>query len=191
MILGEDAEKAFVKLRDRYVRAKRELKKKLRSGASSASVDKWKEWLRILKFLAWFDNYAKPRSTRSNVVDVSDEYNEETTDVENNVNFTQSGGESDKDLSPQSVAVTWTKIKSSALKKNQKAEHKQDKRVRGGKTYQGNIEDEELEILRSRSQEVELILLFLKSASHRNFATLGELSLMMKWILLNSKLLVS
>ena len=102
-ILGEDAEKAFVKLRDRYVRAKRELKKKLRSGASSASVDKLKERLRSLKFLAWFDNYAKPRSTKSNVVDVSDEYNEETTDVENNLNFTQSGGESDKDLSPQSV----------------------------------------------------------------------------------------
>ena len=53
--------------------------------------------------MAWLDNYAKPRSTRSNVGDVSDEYNEETTDVENNLNFTQSDGESDKDLSPQSV----------------------------------------------------------------------------------------
>ena len=38
LILGEDAEKAFVKLRYRYVRAKRELKKNSRSGASSASV---------------------------------------------------------------------------------------------------------------------------------------------------------
>ena len=40
LILGEDAEKAFVKLRDRYVRAKRELKKKSGSGTSSVSVDK-------------------------------------------------------------------------------------------------------------------------------------------------------
>ena len=88
-------------------------------------------------------------------------------------------------------SVTSTKIKSSTLKKKQKAKHKHNKRVSGGKTREENIEDEELKILRSLSQEVELILLFLESASHRNFASLGELSLMMKWILLNSKLLVS
>ena len=114
-------------------------------------------------------NYAKPRSTRSNVGDVSDEDNEEITDVENNSNFTQSDGEFDKDLSPRSVAVTSTKIKSSTLKKNQKAEHKQNKRVREGKTYQENIEDEEPEILRSLSQEVKL-----KLTSRDNFTISGE-----------------
>ena len=62
--------------------------------------------------MARLDNYAKPRSTRSNVGDVSDEDNEEITDVQNNLNFSQSDGESYKDLSPQSVAVTSTKIKS-------------------------------------------------------------------------------
>ena len=53
LILGQDAEKAFVKLRDRYVKAKRELKKKSRSGASSASVDKLKERPGSLNFLAF------------------------------------------------------------------------------------------------------------------------------------------
>ena len=137
------------KLRDRYVRAKREPKKKSRSGASSASVDKLKERLGSLKFLAWLDNYANPRSARSNVGDISDEDNEEITDVENNLNSTQSDGESDKDLSPQSVAVTSREIKWSTLQTKQKAKHQQNKRVTRGKTYQENIEDEELEILRS------------------------------------------
>ena len=63
LILGEDVEKAFLKLRNRYVIAKRELKKKSRSGASFASVDKLKERLGSLKFLALLKNYAKPEST--------------------------------------------------------------------------------------------------------------------------------
>ena len=54
------------------------------------SVDKLKERLESLNFLAWFDNYAKPRSARSTVRDISDEENEETTDVKNNLNFNQS-----------------------------------------------------------------------------------------------------
>ena len=51
-------------------------------------------------------------------------------------------------------SVTSTKIKLSTLKKKQKAKHKQNKRVSGGKTREENVEDEELEILRSLSQEV-------------------------------------
>ena len=132
-------------------------------------VDNLKERLGSLKFLAWLDNCAKPRSTRSNVGDVSDEDNEEITDFEKNLNFSQSDGESDKDLSPQSVAVTSTKIKSLSLKKKQKAEHKQNKRVKGRKTHQENIEDEELEILRSLSQEVKP-----KLTSRDNFTIFGE-----------------
>ena len=58
---------------DRYIRDKRELKKKSRSDASSASIDKLKETLVSLRFLAWLDNYAKSRSVRSNVGDISDE----------------------------------------------------------------------------------------------------------------------
>ena len=70
-----------------------------------------------LKYLAWLDNYSKPKSARSNIGDISDEGNEEITDVENNLNFTQSDGRSHKDLLPHSVAVTSPKIKSSALQK--------------------------------------------------------------------------
>ena len=92
--------------------SKKKTQEKVEIGASSASIDKLKEGLGSLKSLALLDNYAKPRSTRSNVGDVSDEDNEEITDVQNNLNFSQSDGESDKDLSPQSVAVTSTKIKS-------------------------------------------------------------------------------
>ena len=149
LILGQVAEKAFVKLQDQYVRAKKELKKNSRSF-----------------FLSWFDNSAIPRPTRSNFGDISDE---EATDIKNNLNFTQSDGESDKDLSPHSVAVTSTKIKSSRLKKKETAEHKQSKRVREGKISQEKIEDEELEILRSLSQEVKP-----KLTSRDNFTIFGE-----------------
>ena len=92
------------------------------------SVDKLKEKLESLKFLAWLDNCAKPRSARSDIGDISNEDNEEITDVENNVNFTQSDGESEEDLSLWSVAVTPTKIKSSTRQKKPKAEHKQNKK---------------------------------------------------------------
>ena len=81
--------------------------------------------------MAWLDNYAKPRSARSNVGDMSDEDDEEITDAE----LVQSDGESDKDLSPQSVAVTSTKNNSSTLQNKQKVERKQNQRVRGGKMY--------------------------------------------------------
>ena len=154
---------------NRYARTKREFRKNSRSGASSAYVDKLKERLGCLKLLAWLDNYAKHRSTRSNVRGVSDENNEEITDVENNLNFTQSDGESDKDLWPHSVAVTSTKIKSPTLKKKQKPEHKQNKRLRGRKTCLENIEDEKLEILRSLSQVVKS-----KLTSRDDFTFFGE-----------------
>ena len=62
LILAEDAGKAFVKLRDRYVRAKRELKKNSRSGVSSASADKLKERLGSLKF--WHESTTTPNQNQ-------------------------------------------------------------------------------------------------------------------------------
>ena len=58
-----------------------------------------------LKDLTWSDNFAKPRSARSSISDMSDEDKEEISDVKNNLNFTESDGESDKDLLVQSVAT--------------------------------------------------------------------------------------
>ena len=58
-----------------------------------------------LKHLTWSDNFVKPRSARSSIIDMSDEDKEEISDVKNNLNFTESDGESDKDLLVQSVAT--------------------------------------------------------------------------------------
>ena len=132
-LILEDVEKTFPKLRGRFVRAKREVERKLRSDTSSASVDKLNETLESLRYLAWLDNYARPRSARPNTGDMPGEDNEKTIYVEINLNFTQSDGKSDKDLSSQSVAVTSTRIKSATLQKKQKVERKQNKRVRRGK----------------------------------------------------------
>ena len=72
-----------------------------------------------MKGLAWLCNYPKPRSDRSNDGDTDDDHGE-ITDVENDVNINQSSGESDKDFSHQSVAVTSRKIKSSTHEMTQK-----------------------------------------------------------------------
>ena len=140
MILGEDAGKTFLRFRDRNVRVKRELKKKSGSGTATSSIDKLKEKLESLKVLAWLCNYPKPRSDRSNDGDTDDDHGE-ITDVENDVNITQSSGESDKDFSHQSVAVTSRKIKSSTHQMKQKTERKRNESGRRTKTYQENIED--------------------------------------------------
>ena len=94
LILKEDVEKPFLKLWDRYFRAKRKLKKKSRSVTLSGSVDKIKEKLESLKHLTWFNKFAKPRSARSSIVDMSDEDKEKISDVKTNLNFTQSDEES-------------------------------------------------------------------------------------------------
>ena len=94
LILEEDVEKPFLKLWDRYFRAKRKLKKKSRSGTLSESVDKIKERPESLTYLTWFNKFVKPRSARSSIVDMSDEDKEEISDVKTNSNFTQSDEES-------------------------------------------------------------------------------------------------
>ena len=127
-LILEDVEKTFPKLRGRFVRAKREVERKLRSDTSSASVDKLNETLESLRYLAWLDNYAKPRSARSDTRDMSSEDNEKTIYGEINLNFTQSDGKSVKDLSSQSVAVTSARIKSATLQQKQKGERKQSNR---------------------------------------------------------------
>ena len=93
-----------------------------------------------MKGLAWLCNYPKPRSDKSNDGDTDDDHGE-ITDVENDVNITQSSGESDKDFSHQSVAVTSRKIKSSTHEMKQKTEQKRNESGRKAKTYQENIED--------------------------------------------------
>ena len=89
--LGEGSQKVFLKLQSQYAKAKRKPKKKSRSCASS--VEKLKERLESLRFLAWLDNYGKPKSARSNNGDTSGEDNLEITDAKNNLNSTQPDGE--------------------------------------------------------------------------------------------------
>ena len=51
------------------MRAKRDLKKKSRSGNSSSAVNKIKEKLESLKYLSWLDSYVKTRPSISNLGD--------------------------------------------------------------------------------------------------------------------------
>ena len=44
--------------------------------------------------MTWFNKFAKPRSARSSIVDMSDEDKEEISDVKTNLNFIQSDVES-------------------------------------------------------------------------------------------------
>ena len=51
------------------MRAKRDLKKKFRSGTSSSAVNKIKERLESLKYLSWLDSYVKTRPLKSHLCD--------------------------------------------------------------------------------------------------------------------------
>ena len=57
-----EAEKEFTKLREKYSRHKRDLKKKEVSGTSSAAVQK-----EGLNYLSWLDKYTQARKSKTNI----------------------------------------------------------------------------------------------------------------------------
>ena len=59
---GAEAEKEFTKLREKYSRYKRDLKKKKVSGTSSAAVQK-----EGLNYLSWLDKYTQARKSKTNI----------------------------------------------------------------------------------------------------------------------------
>ena len=64
---GAEAEKEFTKLREKYSRYKRDLKKKEVSVTSSSPVQKAKKKREELNFLIWLDKYTQPRKSKTNI----------------------------------------------------------------------------------------------------------------------------
>lgn len=153
------AEKAFLKIRDRYVRAKRELKKKSTSGTSSAAVCKLKEKLDSLKYLAWLDIYAKPRASKSNLDDVMSDEESIGESIDDLVRENFTDAMSDEEMSPPITTGGNVKEKTPLKRSIDKKDIKQQKKPKKNKTSssetQESIDDEELNILRSVRQSME------------------------------------
>ena len=64
--LGDEAEKAFIRLRDKYVRAKKSFKESNKSGTSAKAVRKAREKLDSLAFMQWLDDFIRPRQSTHN-----------------------------------------------------------------------------------------------------------------------------
>ena len=61
--MGETAEKEFFKLRDRYARAKRNLRSKDKSGTSEKALRTAKLKMEEFKYLQWLEEFIKPRQS--------------------------------------------------------------------------------------------------------------------------------
>ena len=64
---GAEAEKEFTRLREKYSKYKRDLKKKEVSGTSSVAVQKTKKNCEELNYLSWLDKYTPPRKSKTNI----------------------------------------------------------------------------------------------------------------------------
>ena len=70
-----EAEKAFNKLRDRFIRARRELAKEDQLGSSAKKIKCKKEKVEALQYLGWLDSHTPRRQSKTNmsVIDVDEE----------------------------------------------------------------------------------------------------------------------
>ena len=64
---GAEAEKEFTKLREKYSRYKRDLKKKEVSVTFSSAVQKAKKKREELNFISWLDKYIQLRKSKTNI----------------------------------------------------------------------------------------------------------------------------
>ena len=64
ILLGKEAEKAFIKLRDQYARAKKAMIGIFKSRTSIKATSKAKQKLTLLQFLQWLDDYIRPKNRK-------------------------------------------------------------------------------------------------------------------------------
>ena len=120
---------AFAKLRDRYVKAKRDLKKKSRSGTSSSAVNKIKEKLESLKYLSWQDSYVKTRPSKPNLGENLSDDDNLFAEIDNQENQSSSN-------------VSLASVETNRNKSNQNS-RKINHRKPGGKTTNGKKRNNE------------------------------------------------
>ena len=84
ILLGEEAEKAFRKLRDQYAYAKKAMKGTFKFRTSTKAISKAKEKLTRLQFLQWLDDYIRPRKSENNIESDNSDYEGETKRFGNN-----------------------------------------------------------------------------------------------------------
>ena len=64
---GEEAEKAFNKLRDRYVRARKRVRSVTSSGVKAKTVINAENRLKEMAYFTWIEEFIKPRKGKNNI----------------------------------------------------------------------------------------------------------------------------
>ena len=166
--IGEEAEKEFCKLRDRYARARKNLQEKNKSGTSTKAVQKAREKMRNLQFMAWLDEFIKPRKSKTNIKeakvkpgrteDIEDGSSSENEDTDPHVadgdksHSEEDNGSSSSDEGGEKIDEGGEKVpipndKSSA------SSNTTGKRIRKKRNAKmSEVEKEEMDILKSISQ---------------------------------------
>lgn len=151
VLIGKDAEKAFKNLRNRYSRDKKKLQGAKVSGTDTKSVNEVKsETSDMFAYLAWLDDYIKPRRSSSNMVaSASDECSnideDEDTDHKTDVSL-------DSDCISEPAAI---KSKTTGRTKNIKRSKREDFESAGIELIKsiGNKIDQKKETEKDKDEE--------------------------------------
>ena len=138
LFLGEEAEKAFQKLRDRYTRAKKGVQECMKSGTSSKAVQKARTKLDSLQFVQWLEEYIRPRKSKSNILSPEEDVPETFGDCEDS--------ESDQDEPLPIIAKSQSKRKLETPKATHKANRSSSSKIT---RKNEDIEDEEINLIRA------------------------------------------
>ena len=83
ILLGEETEKVFIKLKDRYACVKKAMKAKFKSGLLTKALSKVKEKLTQPQLLQWLDDYVRPRKSINNIESNNSDYEQESKSFSN------------------------------------------------------------------------------------------------------------
>ena len=138
LFLGEEAEKTFQKLRDRYTRVKKGVQECMKSGTSSKALQKAQSKLDSLQFMQWWEEYIRPRKSKSNVLSQEEDVPEKFGDCEDS--------ESDQDepllIIPKSQSKQKLETPKAICKANRSSSSKRTRKNE-------DIEDEEINLIRA------------------------------------------
>lgn len=148
-VAGDEAEKAFTRLRDKYARAKKLAREGNKSGSSARATKKAREKLENLAFMQWLDNYIKPRKSKNND-EILSEVSEDEDDIDDSVSPIHSAVQDAQSDESDSELQTPSSSRLAVSKKNKMISSQSKKRERSERaTKPSKIEQEEMAVLRS------------------------------------------
>ena len=155
------AEKQFNKLRDHYARCRKALQEKNRSGTSTKAIKSASDKMKNLLFMAWINEFIKPRKLKTNIDDASTKHSNEGTQIDNGSDKSEEEEEEMDDRESKLNHDTpdydedslfgdeKQEKKGKEIKVDEAVPTKSNQRAKKRKMKRSEIEKEEIEVLRS------------------------------------------